>query len=102
MLLKSGHNYIGYWDTDAWFIDVMIEILTWHRYCRWGSPCTSAVKDLESNYHDECHEIWNKELDQAIEWLKIMQEADYELKEYSEAKEKFFTWFKENLENLWD
>lgn len=108
--LKHGYSPVAKWETFAWFIDVMKEILTNYRYNRDGTPIMDDVF-VANNYDSANEEAYNKILDHMIELLNQMDENNpiYDNMDWKEkceaivdAKNEFFKLFSEHFYDLWD
>lgn len=108
--LKHGYSPVAKWETFAWFIDVMKEILTNYRYNRDGTPIMDDVF-VANNYDSTNEEAYNKILDHMIELLNQMDEnnpiyddMDWKAKDKSmnDAKDEFFKLFSGHFYSLWD
>lgn len=108
--LKHGYSPVAKWETFAWFIDVMKEILTNYRYNRDGTPIMDDVF-VANNYDSANEEAYNKIFDRMIELLNQMDEnnpiyddMDWTIKNKSmnDAKDEFFKLFSEHFYILWD
>lgn len=108
--LKHGYSPVAKWETFAWFIDVMKEILTNYRYNRDGTPIMDDMF-VANNYDSANEEAYNKIFDRMIELLNQMDEnnpiyydMDWTIKNKSmnDAKDEFFKLFSEHFYSLWD
>lgn len=108
--LKHGYSPVAKWETFAWFIDVMKEILTNYRYNRDGTPIMDDVF-VANNYDSANEEAYNKIFDRMIELLNQMDEnnpiyddMDWTVKNKSmnDAKDEFFKLFSKHFYSLWD
>ena len=108
--LKHGYSPVAKWETFAWFIDVMKEILTNYRYNRDGTPVMDDVF-VANNYDSANEETYNKILDRMIDLLNKMDENNpiyddmdwtIKIKSMNDAKDEFFKLFSEHFYNLWD
>ena len=99
------------WETFAWFIDVMKEILTNYRYNRYGSPVIIDDYFNEGNRDEKNKESYDQILDKMIALLDKMDESnplyddiDWATKDesMSKAKDEFFKLFSEHFYSLWD
>ena len=88
-LKKHGYDISAQWATCAWFVEVMKEILKYHRY--------------------QGH--WHSELDKMIALLDEMDEnnpkydkmdSEESLNNMNKAKDEFFTLFSKYFYKLWD
>lgn len=112
-VIKHGYSPVAKWETFAWFIDVMKEILTNYRYNRVGDAIVmdNFSTDDGTENEDGNHEAYNKILDKMIEFLNQMDESnpiydDMDWKERADmqinAKNEFFKMFSEYFYDLWD
>lgn len=108
--LKHGYSPVAKWETFAWFIDVMKEILTNYRYNRDGTPIMDDMF-VANNYDSANEEAYNKIFDRMIELLNQMDEnnpiyddMDWTIKNKSmnDAKDEFFKLFSKHFYSLWD
>lgn len=99
--LKHGYAPQAQWETYAWFIDVMKEILTNYKYNRNGTP-------LLTENEEENNAAYDKLLTDMIELLNKMDENNpiYDGINYEDrydvmdtAKNEFFKLFSENFWN---
>lgn len=111
--LKHGYSPVAKWETFAWFIDVMKEILTNYRYNRCGDPILidNYFNNDGTENRDENEEANNKLFDRMIKLLNKMDERneiyydmDWEAKDrlMNNAKNEFFKLFSEHFFSLWD
>lgn len=111
--LKHGYSPVAKWETFAWFIDVMKEILTNYRYNRCGDQILidNYFNNDGTENRDENEEANNKLFDRMIELLNKMDERneiyddmDWEAKYrlMNNAKNDFFKLFNEHFFSLWD
>ena len=114
-VMKHGYVPQAKWETFAWFIDVMKEILCSYRYDRFG---TGVVIDdywnEDGSSNDEKNEAaYNAIIDEMIELLDKMDEsnpiyfegeidfkANYE--KQCAAKDRFFELFSRYFYTFWD
>ena len=110
-VLKHGYSPVAKWETFAWFIDVMKEILTNYRYNRYGSPIIIDDYFNEGNRDEKNKESYDQILDKMIALLDKMDESnplyddiDWATKDesMSKAKDEFFKLFSEHFYDLWD
>lgn len=111
-LLKHGYCPVANWETSAWFIDVMKEILTNYRHYRMGTPV--IIDDYFQDEAANCkrnEQEYNKILDRMIELLNLMDETnpiyndmDWQEvdKKHNAAKDEFFELFSKHFYGLWD
>lgn len=115
-LLKDGAPPQAYYETYAWFIDVMEMIIEWHRNERMGTPFVLEEKvkfgDEEQERRNE--EAYNVVLDEMLLHLEGMKEENYYKEESDpdrreevdkqiyEHKDKFFSLFSEYFFTFWD
>ena len=115
-LFKDGIPPQAYYETYAWFIDVMEMIVKWYRDERAGSPFIleegAKVGDEEQDKRNE--EAYNAVLDEMLLLLEGMQEEIYNKEEFDpdkweeidkqmyEHKDKFFSLFSNYFFTLWD
>lgn len=111
--LKHGYSPVAKWETFAWFIDVMKEILTNYRYNRCGDQILidNYLNNDGTENRDENEEANNKLFDRMIELLNKMDERneiyddmDWKAKDrlMNNAKNEFFKLFSEYFFSLWD
>lgn len=111
--LKHGYSPVAKWETFAWFIDVMKEILTNYRYNRCGDQILidNYLNNDGTENRDENEEANNKLFDRMIELLNKMDERneiyndmDWKAKDrlINNAKNEFFKLFSEYFFSLWD
>lgn len=110
-VLRHGYSNQARWETFAWFIDVMREILTEYRNNRCGTPMyIENYWDIEDG--DEKNIVaYNAMLDEMLECLDKMDEANIIYKDMSyieaynlqlKAKDRFFELFSNNFYAFWD
>lgn len=115
-LFKDGVPPQAYYETYAWFIDVMEMIVKWYRDERAGSPFileeNAKLGDEEQDKRNE--EAYNAVLDEMLLHLEGMKEENYckekfdpdkwgEIdKQMYEHRDKFFSLFSEYFFTLWD
>lgn len=115
-LLKDGIPPQAYYETSAWFIDVMEMVIRWYRNERAGSPfiLEEEVKlgDKEQDKRNE--EAYNAVLDEMLFHLESMKEENYykegfdpdkweEIdKQIYSHKDKFFELFSKYFFTFWD
>lgn len=115
-LFKDGVPPQAYYETYAWFIDVMEMIVKWYRNKRAGTPFVLEeeikVGDEEQDKRNE--EAYNAVLDEMLLHLEGMKEENYNNEEFNpdkwkeidkqmnEHKDKFFSLFSEYFFTLWD
>ena len=102
--LKHGYSPQAQWETFAWFVNVMKEIISNYRHNRSGTP----VLYYELSFDDNKIE-YNKVLDKMLSLLDQMDEDNYGDVNYTEryelmdsAKNEFFELFSEYFYGLWD
>lgn len=116
ILFKDGVPPQAYYETYAWFIDVMEMIVKWYRDERAGSPFIleegAKVGDEEQDKRNE--EAYNAVLDEMLLHLEGMKEENYNKEGFDpdkwekidrqmyEHKDKFFSLFSEYFFTLWD
>lgn len=112
-MLKHGYSPVAKWETFAWFIDVMKEILTNYRYNRCGDQILidNYLNNDGTENRDENEEANNKLFDRMIELLNKMDERneiyddmDWKAKDrlMNNAKNEFFKLFSEHFYGFWD
>lgn len=108
--LKHGYSPVARWETFAYFIDMMREILINYRHNRFGSPCVVEFNDYET-WSEENEKAYDTILDKMIDLLDKMDEnneiydnmdwkTEYETQ--TNAKNEFFKLFSEYFFSLWD
>lgn len=113
-LKKHGYDISAQWATCAWFVEVMKEILKYHRYQGHGAPMLLPLND-SYKYSEEQLELneqmWHSELDKMIALLDEMDEnnpkydkmdSEESLNNMNKAKDEFFTLFSKYFYKLWD
>ena len=115
-LLKDGIPPQAYYETYAWFIDVMEMIIQWYKNERAGSPFfleENAYLGVEEQ-DKRNEEAYNAVLDEMLLHLEGMREENYNKEEFNpdkweeidkqmyEHKDKFFSLFSEYFFTLWD
>lgn len=97
--LWHGYSPQALWETDSWFIDVMKEILIWHR----DNRVSLGFFDYESMAEEENAERTNRVIN---EMLQLLDEADLpkteDYEKVSRAKNKFFKLFSKYFYKLYD
>lgn len=109
-LLRHGYTPAACWDTYAWFIDTMTEILEWHRNERLGTPCIMLPYQDTQEWEDNNNVAWNAILDDMINMLYFMRddflggvEAPVDVEGFKErTKDNFMKLFAKYFYNLWD
>ena len=117
-LRKHGYDEFANWETFAWFIKTMQEILTYYRFHRNGSPI--KIAEMNEYIPDETkreaiiaqnEESWNNIIDQMLALLNKMDENNpaYDNMDYvekhtkmNESKDEFFKLFSKHFYDLWD
>lgn len=116
--LKHGYAPQAQWETFAWFIDVMKEILVFYRDDKYGTPIIIDNYEFGSEKSDEENEKAYRDLiNRMIALLDLMDENnpiyDYgfdvtmkQTEEYDrmmeEAKNEFFELFSKYFYHFWD
>ena len=116
-LSKHGYDISAQWSTCDWFIDIMKEVLAYHRYNRVGTPILlpeinpAIDKRKQKELYERNEQKWNGALDRMLALLNKMDEnnPEYENINYDEAhklrieaKDEFFRLFSEYFYYLWD
>ena len=110
---RNGYSPQAEWETFLWFIDVMRNILMFHRYDRVGTgywldePYNPTEEQSERNEN-----FYNSELDKMLELLDKMDERKRELTGITKTKEEndemqvacdeFFKMFAKYFYGFWD
>ena len=107
LVLKHGYFPMALWEFDEYFIDIMKELLEWHRDDSYGTPIFSMEESDEWNKAK-----WDSILNRMIELLDFMDERNpiyHELCNFKDheamkenAKEEFFKIFCEHFNSFWD
>ncbi len=113
-LRKHGYDITAQWATCVWFIEVMKEIIKFHRYQGHGAPILIPLTDGIS-YSEEQQKLneqkWNSKLDKMLVLLEDMDENNpkYETMDGKDsfdqmikAKDEFFVLFSKYFYDLWD
>lgn len=110
--LKHGFTPVGTWETDSYFIQMMLDIMKDYRYNRHGSgfmydPTVETEEEAaKSLTPDQYRPRADKIFDELISCLEIMNigqfEEGYNKEEHEKAKKKFFRIFSANFETFWD
>ena len=114
--LKDGVPPQAYYETYAWFTDVMEMIVKWYRDERAGSPFVleenAKLGDEEQDKRNE--EAYNAVLDEMLLHLEGMKEENYCKEKFDpdkweeidrqmyEHKDKFFELFSKYFFTFWD
>lgn len=115
-LFKDGVPPQAYYETYAWFIDVMEMIVKRYRDERAGSPfiLEEGIKVGDEEQDKRNEEAYNAVLDEMLLHLEGMKEENYNKegfdpdkweeidKQMYEHKDKFFSLFSEYFFTLWD
>ena len=97
--LKHGYSPVATFETFEWFIAVIREVLTFHRYNRMGTPI--VIEDYFGENDEENEAAYNIILDEMLSLLNEMDEDNSDYKKNA-AKDKFFKLFSEHFYELWD
>ena len=107
-VLKNGYSPVAKWETDAWFVCVMREILIKYNEGRFGYPgrfaeCENGDELWENEIKravcllEEYYTLWDGAFDGNT--VEAFKERNAKMEE---IKKEFFKWFSDNLEDLWD
>ena len=84
----------GFDDSETWSLD--------YTFFNWLLPRLKRFREVSCAHPcDMTYEEWIKELDDAIDDLKILKESIGFGEEYEEAYERFVEWFAKRLHHLW-
>lgn len=110
--LKHGFTPVATWETDSYFIQMMLDIMKDYRYNRHGSgfmydPTVETEEEAAKFLTpDQYRPRADKIFDELISCLEIMNigrwEDGYNEEEHEKAKKKFFRIFSANFETFWD
>lgn len=91
-LLENGYSPSAVWDTDVWFVSVMISILSQH--LEWNK----TFLDQEDKQNAEL----NENIERMIVLLKKMGEKDITEEDDEQERTEFFRLFSDNFHALWN
>lgn len=97
--LWHGYSPQALWETDVWFIDVMKEILIWHRDNRVSLGFFDYQNMTEEENAERTDRVINEML-QLLDEANLSETNDYE--KSSRAKNKFFKLFSKYFYKLYD
>lgn len=108
---KHGYAETANWETFAWFIEVMREILTVYRHKRMGTSIVINDYTATPEMETANEETYNAILDKMLSSLNLMDEnnpiyddMDFQKKniQMNAAKDDFFRLFSKYFYTFWD
>lgn len=98
-VLRHGYSPQALWEMDAWFIDVMKELLTWQRDNRMSVGYFEKETANENENKEKTDELLNH-------MLGLLEKADPfqtgEFEEAEKAKNEFLELFSKYFYKFWD
>lgn len=105
--LKHGYAPQAQWETFAWFIAVMREVLNFYATCRMGDiPIEGVPEEQWTEYNDRLFKDMQTLLDvmdeSHYEEAETLEEGKRLYQESIDAKNEFFSLFSNYFYDLWD